>query len=95
MKRVLIVGPSWVGDTVLAQPLFARLRERHAGLILDVLAPPFTAGVLARMPEVGTVIENPFRHGELKVQEPIIKVLPRRRLPLRSVPADSRGFWTL
>lgn len=67
MKRVLIVGPSWVGDTVLAQPLFARLRERHAGLILDVLAPPFTAGVLARMPEVGTVIENPFRHGELKV----------------------------
>jgi heptosyltransferase-2 len=52
---------------VLAQPLFTRLHERNPGLLLDVLAPPFTAGVLARMPEVNAVIENPFRHGELKV----------------------------
>lgn len=67
MPRILIVGPSWVGDTVLAQPLCMRLHERHADLVLDVLAPPFTAALLARMPEVHEVIENPFRHGELKV----------------------------
>ena len=75
MARVLIVGPSWIGDTVLAQPLFMRLHERLPKLELDVLAPPWTAPLLARMPEVRAVIENPFRHGELKV-------FARRRLGL-------------
>src|SRR3972149_5739389 len=42
MRRILVVGPSWVGDTVLAQPLFKLLHERHAGLALDVLAPRWT-----------------------------------------------------
>jgi heptosyltransferase-2 len=73
--RVLVVGPSWVGDTVLAQPLFTRLRERSPELKLDVLAPPWTAPLLRRMPEVNEVIDNPFRHGELKV-------FARRRLGL-------------
>jgi heptosyltransferase II len=65
--RVLVVGPSWVGDTVLAQPLFMRLHERSPRLELDVLAPPWTAPLVRRMPEVSNVIDNPFRHGELKV----------------------------
>ena len=73
--RVLVVGPSWVGDTVLAQPLFMRLRERSFELALDVLAPPWTAPLVRRMPEVNEVIDNPFRHGELKV-------FARRRLGL-------------
>ena len=60
MTRVLIVGPAWVGDTVLAQPLFMRLHQRIANLTLDVLAPPWTSAVLKRMPEVSTVIDNPF-----------------------------------
>jgi heptosyltransferase II len=72
---MLIVGPSWIGDTLLAQPLFMRLHERFHRLELDVLAPPWTAPLLARMPEVHAVIENPFRHGELKV-------FGRRRLGL-------------
>jgi heptosyltransferase-2 len=73
--RLLIVGPSWIGDTALAQPLFIRLHERHPGLQLDVLAPPWTAPLLERMPEVREVVVNPFRHGELKV-------FARRRLGL-------------
>lgn len=74
MTRILVVGPSWVGDTVLAQPLLSRL---HAGpdVRVDVLAPPWTMPLLQRMPEVAEVIENPFRHGELKV-------FARRRLGL-------------
>jgi heptosyltransferase-2 len=67
MSRILIVGPSWVGDTVLAQPLFMRLLQRQPQLRLDVLAPPWTAPLVRRMPEVGDVIDHPFRHGELKV----------------------------
>ena len=55
MPRILIVGPAWVGDTVLAQPFFMRLRQRIPQLELDVLAPPWTAAVLKRMPEVSAV----------------------------------------
>ncbi|MDR2240074.1 MAG: lipopolysaccharide heptosyltransferase II [Zoogloeaceae bacterium] len=63
----LIVAPSWIGDTILAQPLFARLHARHAGLALDAFAPAWAAPVLARMNEIRRVIPNPFAHGELNL----------------------------
>lgn len=65
--RILIVAPSWIGDTILAQPLFMRLHEKHRDLALDVLAPPWTAPLLARMPEVRKVLGNPFAHGEFNL----------------------------
>jgi len=67
MSKILVVAPSWVGDTVLAQPLIMRLRGGSADNQIDVLAPPWTVALLQRMPEVGEVIENPFKHGELRV----------------------------
>ena len=69
MYRILVVGPSWVGDTVLAQPLFRRLHERRAQLELDVLAPAWTLPLLRRMPEVAETIASPFGHGEIKLAE--------------------------
>ena len=48
--KALIVAPSWIGDTIMAQPLFARLCARHPGLQLDALAPRWVAPVLQRMP---------------------------------------------
>jgi heptosyltransferase-2 len=63
------VGPSWVGDTVLAQPLFQRLHERRAGLTLDVLAPRWTLDLLRRMPQVSQALSSPFGHGELHLAE--------------------------
>ncbi len=71
--RILVVAPSWVGDTVLAQPMLRLLHERHANLTLDVLAPPWTLPLLSRMPEVRRGIVARFGHGELKFGE-------RRRL---------------
>ncbi len=71
--KILVVAPAWVGDTVMAQPMFRLLHERHAHLTLDVLAPPFTLPLLARMPEVRRGIVARFGHGELKFNE-------RRRL---------------
>lgn len=63
--RLLLVAPNWIGDTLLAQPLLARLRARHPGLRIDAVAPGWTAPVLRRMPQVEEVVEVPFRHGEL------------------------------
>jgi heptosyltransferase-2 len=69
MKKILVVGPSWVGDMVMAQVLFKLLHARHAGLALDVLAPRWTFALLERMPEVRRAIESPFEHGDLKLGE--------------------------
>lgn len=66
--RALIVAPSWIGDTVLAQPLFRRLREHRPGLELDALAPRWVAPVLARMSEIRQIIDSPFGHGELSIK---------------------------
>ncbi|MBI4205837.1 MAG: lipopolysaccharide heptosyltransferase II [Betaproteobacteria bacterium] len=67
MTRILVVGPSWIGDTILAQPLFRLLHSKHRDLALDVLAPEWTLPLLRRMPEVRRAILNPFAHGELKL----------------------------
>jgi heptosyltransferase-2 len=65
--RTLIVAPAWIGDTVMAQPLFIRLHQQSPGLQLDALAPPWVAPVLQRMPQIGRIIANPFAHGELSL----------------------------
>ena len=67
LSKILIIGASWVGDAVLSQPLFAALKKRDPGCELDVLAPPWTHGVLSRMPEVTRILNNPFGHGQLQL----------------------------
>ena len=69
ISRALIVAPAWVGDAVMAQPLFMRLHARFPGLRIDALAPPWVAPVLRRIPEIAEVIDNPFAHGELALRE--------------------------
>jgi heptosyltransferase-2 len=64
-----VVAPNWIGDALMAQPLFARLRALQAGTRIDVLAPPWVAPVLRRMPEVDEVIEADLRHGRLQLGE--------------------------
>lgn len=49
----------------MAQPLFQRLAQQHSKLEIDVLAPPWVAPLLERMPEVTRIIDSPFRHGGL------------------------------
>jgi heptosyltransferase-2 len=62
-NRVLVVGPNWVGDLVIAQTLLMLLKQR--GAMIDVLAPAWSHGLLAHMPEVSHAIIAPFQHGEL------------------------------
>ncbi|GHU10154.1 lipopolysaccharide heptosyltransferase II [Betaproteobacteria bacterium] len=64
VKKILIVGPSWVGDMVMAQSLFMTL-ERAGECALDVLAPAWSLPILARMPEVRRGVAMPVGHGRL------------------------------
>ena len=62
--KLLVVAPSWIGDTILAQPLLTLLKRNNPEARINVLAPDWSAPLLARMDEVDAVIANPFRHGE-------------------------------
>lgn len=67
MNRILVVGPSWVGDMVMAQSLFRTLRDRFKDCHITVLAPSWSALVLARMPEVDANQVMPMGHGHFGI----------------------------
>jgi len=86
--KTLVVAPSWIGDTILAQPLLALLKRNHPGARIEVLAPDWSAPLLARMAEVDAVIVNPFRHGEFNFGA-------RRTLGRRLASADFQQAYVL
>lgn len=67
-ERILIIGPAWVGDMVMAQGLFKFLKQKNPEVVIDVLAPLWTSSLLACMPEVNKAIEMPITHGEVKLK---------------------------
>lgn len=66
---ILVIGPRWVGDMVMAQCLLAALKEAHPQAAIDVVAPAWAAPLLARMPEVSRRIEATTRPGQLGLAE--------------------------
>lgn len=65
--NILIIGPSWVGDMVMAQTLFTCLKQRHPDCQIDVLAPDWSRPILERMPEVCNALSFPLGHGVLEL----------------------------
>ncbi len=65
--RLLVVGPAWVGDMVMAQSLYKLLLRHHPRARIDVIAPPWSKPVLDRMPEVSGAIELDVDHGAIAV----------------------------
>ena len=63
-QQILVAGPAWVGDMVMAQSLFKTLKQRSQPVEIDVLAPAWSNPILARMPEVRDAINLPVSHGE-------------------------------
>ena len=61
----LIVGPSWVGDMVMAQALFKFLKSRDPDRALDVVAPEWSLPIVARMPEIRGGVASETAHGEI------------------------------
>lgn len=65
--KILVAGPSWIGDMVIAQSLFKLLKIRNPQAVIDVIAPNWTEPLLARMPEVDNAIPVPLAHGKLSL----------------------------
>ena len=64
-SRILIIGPAWVGDMVMAQSLYLTLKQHHPDCQIDVVAPAWSVPLLARMPQVRRGIELPVGHKQL------------------------------
>lgn len=63
-ERILIVGPSWVGDMVMAQSLLMTLKSRDPSAYIGVVAPAWSLPILERMQEVDEAIALEVGHGE-------------------------------
>lgn len=66
-QKILIVGPAWVGDMMMAQVLFQLLCQQNPAVELHVLAPAWCEALLSRMPEVKKSIVLPFAHGQFEL----------------------------
>jgi heptosyltransferase-2 len=64
-SKILVIGPAWVGDMVMAQSLFRLLRRQDPGAVIDVVGPPWSLPLVARMPEVRRGIALAAGHGDL------------------------------
>ncbi len=67
-QKILIIGPAWVGDMVMAQSLFKLIKQQNPTAIIDVLAPQWSQPLLENMPEVNQALNLPFKHGELNLR---------------------------
>lgn len=77
INNILVVGPAWIGDMMMAQSLFKLLKLRNPKVKIDVLASGWTRLLLAHMPEVNDIIDMPLGHGalDLKVRYGLGKAL--------------------
>lgn len=69
IQKILVIGPAWIGDMMMAQSLFKILKLRNSDVVIDVLASPWTNALLELMPEVNAVISMPLGHGVFGLRE--------------------------
>lgn len=65
VSKILVIGPAWIGDMVMAQTLFKLIKQLNPDAEIHVTSPPWASAVLEFMPEVDKVISMPFNHGSL------------------------------
>jgi heptosyltransferase-2 len=86
--KILVVAPSWIGDTIIAQPLLSLIKQRNPNSRIEVFAADWCAPLLARMAEVDAVVANPFGHGAFSFSA-------RRSLGRRLAGADYNAAYVL
>lgn len=67
--KILVIGPSWVGDMMMSQSLYRTLKAQHPDAVIDVMAPAWCRPLLSRMPEVNQALAMPLGHGALAIGE--------------------------
>ena len=63
-EKILVVMPSWIGDTVMSHPLLAELQSNFNDCEIDVLARPFTRDLLDLIPQINKKYFLDVEHGQ-------------------------------
>ncbi|MGA0730427.1 MAG: lipopolysaccharide heptosyltransferase II, partial [Methylophilaceae bacterium] len=64
-EKILIFGPSWVGDMMMAKSLFSNLKKRNPKCIIHLAAPRWSIDIANRFSEIDKTIPLDFSHGKL------------------------------
>lgn len=65
--KILIVSPSWIGDTVISHSLYRLLFMRYSThLKIDVITPLWSKPIINRLTEVNTIFVTPYQHKTLE-----------------------------
>lgn len=67
--KILVIGPAWVGDMVMAQSLYITIKQIHPDCTIDVVAPAWSLPMLTRMPQVRRGVELKVGHKQLGLSE--------------------------
>jgi heptosyltransferase-2 len=77
--KILILSPAWIGDMVISHALIRFLKQALPLSTIDVLAPPGTAMLAQRMPEISQVFTLDIHHSlHLKKRLAMAKILKHR-----------------
>ncbi|MGV3346091.1 ADP-heptose--LPS heptosyltransferase RfaF [Enterobacteriaceae bacterium LUAb1] len=63
--KILVIGPSWVGDMMMSHSLYRTIKALHPDAIIDVMAPAWCRPLLSHMPEINEAVPMPLGHGVL------------------------------
>jgi heptosyltransferase-2 len=61
LRAILVVGPNWVGDAVLAIPTLANLRRSFPAARISLLSRPWVSGLFRASPLIDELVEAPSR----------------------------------
>lgn len=63
VNKILIRGPNWVGDSVLAIPAMKAIRAHFSGAEMTLLVRPWVAGIFTSVPFINRVWSEPRPSG--------------------------------
>ena len=70
LKKVLIISPNWIGDSIMAEPLFSYLKKEYDSHI-TILCPKFLLEIFEHMNSVDSILTHNFKSGKLEFKKKV------------------------
>lgn len=68
--KILVIGPSWIGDIVMSNSMYQLLMIRYRGQVeIDVIIPQEYQAVVDHMSEINKIFFLPYTHGVLQLKK--------------------------
>ncbi|URJ23249.1 lipopolysaccharide heptosyltransferase II [Blochmannia endosymbiont of Camponotus sp. C-003] len=68
--KILVISPSWIGDTVISHSMYQLLMKKYCSNInIDVLTSIWCKDLFSHMPEISQTLFIPYRHGSLELSK--------------------------